>query len=165
MRCLASNKLLGSFAVFMGENRDKQQPASFRWRKPIAGFALFLAAVAVDWIIFEPRSTQCQRKTEQVLSAFPLPPATSQIGYESFYLPHRGYAEKTLVSAASPQEVCNFYLPTLQDEGWIFEEQDCLSTPNHRLLAFRKGNAFCTIRVGHRDSQNTYYIRLGWAGW
>src|SRR5271169_2174544 len=88
------------------EHRRKQEPGRRSWRNGLIWFVIFLAAYGLDWAAFGHEASRTQKEIERMLADFPLPPATSQVGYKTKYLPNRGYAERTLASTASTQEIC-----------------------------------------------------------
>jgi len=135
------------------------------WRKAGQGLALLILVVAADWLIFGPRSARIQRETETLISSVPLPPETTQAKYESRHGTHKGSVIRTLVSKEAPQKLCDFYLPTFQQDGWIVQGEDCRAGAEHSLLSLRKGNVVCGVYVGYVDNAGNYYvydIRMDW---
>jgi len=151
----------------MEEDPRKQAPRKRRWIRGWLPLLILLALYGLDWVFFGHQASRTQKETEQMLANLPLPPATSQVGYKSRYDPNRGYAERTLASTASPQEICDFYLPRLEDDDWVLEQEDCRPGPNHLLLKLRKGDTACGLFLGHEDEdkETRYYLRLDWAHW
>lgn len=154
---------------------ERDRPAEEDPRKKIPGkrhslrgwvpLLILLALYGLDWVAFGHQASRTQKETKRVLAEIPLPPATNQVGYKSRYDPNRGYAERTLASTASAQEICDFYLPRLEGDDWVLEQQDCRPAPDHFLLKLRKGETACGIYLGHEDKEKRYYIRLDWAHW
>ena len=149
----------------MKEDSRRQTPDKRRWIRGWMPFLILFALYGLDWVIFGHQASRTQKETERVLADLPLPPATSQVAYKSKYLPNRGYAERTLVSKASAQEICDFYLYRLEGDDWVLEQEDCRPAPDHLLLEFRKGDTACGIYLGPKDNKNGYSIRLDWAHW
>ncbi len=146
-------------------DQRKQVPGSRRSIRRWVPLLIFLALYGLEWLIFGHRASRTQKETEQVLADLPLPPATSQVGYKSRYDPNTGYAERALASTASAQDICDFYLPILEGDDWVLEQEDCRPVPDHFLLKLRKGDTACGVYLEHEDNENRYYIRLDWAHW
>jgi hypothetical protein len=140
-------------------------PIFWRWRSKWLPAVIILVLYGLDWVILGHQASQTQKETERVLADLPLPTGTTQVAYHSRYDPNGGYAERTLASKASAQEICDFYLSLFELDDWTLKKQDCRPDPDHLLLEFRKGDTACRIHLQYGAREERYSMRCDWVHW
>jgi len=152
------------------EDQAAAQQKRPKRRTDLILLAVVLLAAGIDYVIFGARASRTQAQIEQTLKATPLPPDTVQVDYHSGHWTHKGYAARTLASAKSPRELCDFYLPKLEEDAWLVEDEDCLTIPGrvwsysgYDVLSLRRENTeFLLKNDGRVSGKNQYSIFLEW---
>ena len=135
------------------------------WSRVGLLFSVMLVIFGLSYV-FHPEARRNQKQMVEELKALPLPPGTSEQSFSSGYQPSKGSALRTILSAASAQDLCGFFLQTLTSKGWHLVEQSCFSGEwGHAMMVLRKGMFTCKlvyVRQNGSTGMFTYELLATW---
>jgi hypothetical protein len=101
----------------------------------VTGFGFMQA----DYFL-HPEAREFQRRVETEVRSVPLPPLSSEAGFNSGYQPDKGFASRSIATSLSGKDLCFFYALALGQSGWVIEHRyDDQTADGRSLIAFRKG--------------------------